>query len=180
MRPVRRLRFSPLGLYIAFLLVTASPAGAWDKGNLADYHDRRARLASQTGDGVIVLFGYHDEDVAASVTRFRQNENFYYLTGWNEPDAMLLLVAKSSGKGTHEQASELQKEILFIPPHDSRQEKWTGPRLGPDDRDARSRSGFPLVESTTRFPSELQEALKDSSRIYTELTPQPESGEDGF
>jgi Xaa-Pro aminopeptidase len=133
----------------------------------------------ETGDGVIVLFGYADADVAASVTRFHQNEAFYYLTGWNEPDAMLLVVPKAAVGSKHEQP-EIDREILFVPPRDFRAERWNGPRLSPDDADATARSGFPTVKSTAVFPGELQEALKTFPKIYTELTPQPESGEDWF
>jgi Xaa-Pro aminopeptidase len=162
---------------LGFLVTTASPAAAWEREPNSVYHERRARLAGQAGDGVIVLFGYGEDDVAASVTQFRQNENFYYLTGWNEPNAMMLLVPKPEKGG---QPAEIEKEILFIPAHDTRQEKWTGPKLGPGDPDASERTGFASVEPVTRFHSELLEALKTFPRIYTEATPQPESGEDCF
>jgi Xaa-Pro aminopeptidase len=161
-------------------LVTISPrAAAWEKEPLAVYHERRARLVRETGgDGVIVLFGYREADVAASVTPFHQNEAFYYLTGWNEPEAMMLIVPKGAGRGT--ETPEIEKEILFIPPHDFREERWTGPKVGAEDADAPARAGFASVKPVALFPSELQEALKSFAKIYTELTPQPESGEDDF
>jgi len=152
----------------------------WEREPLSVYHERRARLVGDTGNGVIVLFGYSGADVAASVTRFHQNEAFYYLTGWNEPDAMLLVVPKVVPRSRHDQPAEIDKEMLFIPPHDYRAEKWSGPKVGPEDSDAAARTGFTIVKSTTLFPSELQEALKAFPKIYTELTPQPESGEEWF
>ena len=169
-------------LAIAALAAASTPAVAWDRGNLTDYHERRTRLVSESSDGVIVLFGYNEADVAASVTTFHQNENFYYLTGWNEPNAMLLLVPKASANPGRDQPVEIDKEILFIPPHDYREEKWTGPKLGADDADAATRTGFSLVKSNrpSVFQAELLEALKRFPKIYTELTPQPESGEDCF
>ena len=59
----------------------------------------------------------------------------------------------------------IEKEILFIPPHDLRPssyhgELWEGPKLGPDDADAPARTGFPIVKSVTLFQSELLDALK--------------------
>lgn len=186
LRPWQKKFWAGVSLALAVALF-AFPAGAWDRGNLNDYHDRRARLVRETGDGLIVLFGYNEADVAASTTQFRQNENFYYLTGWNQPNAVMLLVPKPAvapgppAAGTQPQeAAEIEKEIFFIPPHDYRQEKWTGPKLGPGDSDARAKTGFPEVESVNLFPQELQEALKKFPKIYTELTPQPESGEDCF
>ncbi len=179
MQPSRKRSFSPIwkGLFLVATSLAALPAGAWERESLSVFHERRARLVSETGDGVVVLFGYGESDVAASTTSFRQNEMFYYLTGWNEPDGVLLLVPRATGSGA---AAEMDKEIFFVPAHDYRQEKWTGPKLGPDDSDAPARTGFPTVRKTALFQSELQEALKSFPKIYTELTPQPESGEDCF
>ncbi|MBZ5670208.1 MAG: aminopeptidase P N-terminal domain-containing protein [Acidobacteriia bacterium] len=165
-------------LTLAATLGTARAARGWEREPFSVFHERRARLIRDTGgDGVVVLFGYREADVAASVTSFRQNEEFYYLTGWNQPEAMILLVPKPRQTGV---AAELEKEILYIPPHDFTREKWTGPKLGAEDADAPARTGFATVRSTSLFPSDLQEALKGFSKIYTELTPQPESGEDYF
>jgi Xaa-Pro aminopeptidase len=172
------LRFLCLALQLATLLV-ALPLAAWEREPLPVFHARRARLANETGgDGVIVLSSYRERDVGVSTTPFRQNENFYYLTGWTEPDAMLLLVPKAVKDASG--AVQLAKEILFVPPHDYRREKYTGPKLGPEDADVSTRTGFPTVKSTTLFAAELQEALKMFNKIYTEQTPQPESGEDCF
>ncbi len=159
-------------------MASVQPAAAWEREPLSVYHERRARVVRESGDGVLVLFGHSEADVAASVTSFRQNETFYYLTGWNEPDAMLLVVPKMTAGSKRDRPAEIDKEILFIPPHDYRSEKWNGPKLGPDDAEAPARTGFPIVKNTAAFPSELQDALKTSPKIYTELTPQPESGED--
>jgi Xaa-Pro aminopeptidase len=167
-----------VALIVAAILGTALAAGAWEREPLSAFHERRARLIRDTGgDGVIVLCGYGAAEVAASVTPFRQNEAFYYLTGWNEPEAILLLVPKAHASGA---APELAKEILYIPPHNRAEEKWTGPKLAPEDADAPARTGFPTVHNVSQFTSDLQEALQGFSKIYTELTPQPESGEEWF
>lgn len=173
----RRTSFKPVLLALGMMLAASLPATAWERGPLTQFHDRRARLVNETGDGIIVMFGYREADVAATVTAFHQNENFYYLTGWNQPEAIMMVVPKVPKRG---QNPEVDREILFIPAHDYRQERWTGPKLGPDDADATAETGFPRVRSTSLFQSELQDALKNFSKIYTELTPQPESGEDYF
>jgi len=156
-------------------LVCLSPAlrGDWNRGDLKDYRDRRARLARSTSDGVVVLFGYRDADVAASVTQFRQNEAFYYLSGWNEPEAMLMILPKQEGQSG-------ETDILYLPARNPATERWNGPKLGPESPDAAARTGFGAVHRTGLFASELIEALKTTPKIYTELTPQPESGEEAF
>jgi Xaa-Pro aminopeptidase len=175
---VKRSRNFYLFLLALLLPPCVLPALAWEREPLSVFHERRARLVRETGgDGVIVLFGYRDADIAASVTTFHQNENFYYLTGWNEPEAMMLLVPRVPKPGA---GAELEREILFIPAHDLRAERWTGPKLGPEDPEASARTGFPTVKATSLFQAELLEALKSFPKLYTELTPQPESGEDYF
>lgn len=52
---------------------------------------------------------------------FRQASDFYYLTGFNEPDALLVLSKKSDSSFT-----------LFCPPRDPEMEIWTGYRAGPE------------------------------------------------
>ena len=76
--------------------------------------------------------------------------------------------------------AELGEEILYIPSHNRTEEKWTGPKLAPEDADAPARTGFPTVRDVSQFAADLQEALKGFPKIYTELTPQPESGEECF
>ncbi len=188
MKEFSRSGFVPIisrGLVFATALLATIPAAGWEREPIWVFHERRARLVRETGDGVVVLFGYRESDVGASTTPFRQNENFYYLTGWREPDAVMLLVPKST-KGTGDsQGAVIDKEILFIPAHNYRKdnshgEAWTGPKLGPDDPGASTATGFPTVKSMALFESELKEALKVFPKVYTELTPQPESGEDYF
>lgn len=53
---------------------------------------------------------------------FRQDSDFYYLTGFNEPDALLLL---KPGRDEGE-------VVLFCPPRDPALEIWTGYRAGPE------------------------------------------------
>jgi Xaa-Pro aminopeptidase len=167
-----------MALAAAAILGTALAAGAWEREPFSAFHERRARLIRETGgDGVIVLFGYDEADVAASVTSFRQNEEFYYLTGWNEPGAMMLLAPKAHAPGA---APELGEEILYIPSHNRNEEKWTGPKLAPEDADAPVRTGFRTVRNVAQFDSDLQDALKGFPKIYTELSPQSESGEECF
>jgi len=171
-------RRSPLlFLAVVFLIGGSGSALAWDRGDINDYHARRAEVVRRIGNDVVVLFGDNERDIAASVTGFRQNEEFYYLTGWHEPGASMLLIPKEASAG---EPAEVGQEILYLPPRNLRLEKWNGPRLGPDSPDAPAQTGFATVRSTSLFHTDLLEALKKFPRICTELTPQPESGEESL
>ncbi len=173
-----RRSLAVLILTLAGIAGSSMSAAGWEREPASVFHERRERLLRETGgDGIIVLYGYDDTDVAATVTPFRQNEEFYYFTGWIEPGAIMLLVPKAHAPGG---APELDQEVLYIPAHDHGEEKWTGPKLAPDDADAPGRTGFLSVRDVTKFDADLQAALKKQSTLYTELTPQAESGEECF
>ena len=54
---------------------------------------------------------------------FQQHASFLYLTGFEEPDAVLVLV-KRGGR---------TEETLFVPPADARLERWVGNRTSPGE-----------------------------------------------
>lgn len=88
------------------------------------YARRRRRLLQALPPGSVALVAG-----ATLATRnrdaeypFRQHSDFYYLTGFNEPDALLLLKpGRSEGE-----------VVLFCPPRDPALEIWTGYRAGPE------------------------------------------------
>src|SRR5688500_14188474 len=57
---------------------------------------------------------------------YHQDPNFYYLTGYKEPDAVLLIFKdkQTANNGT------LYDEIIFVQPRNAAAEMWTGWRLG--------------------------------------------------
>ena len=104
------------------------------------YRERRRRLAERTGPGMIVLWGAGDERGYGDTGTFRQGSNFFYLTGVELPNAIVVI---RSGEGG---------DLLFLPPRDPALEKWTGPKWGPGV-DAAEIFGFDEVLSTA--PSEI-------------------------
>src|SRR5947207_14776149 len=96
-------------------------AHATDRQNNADYHARRVALAKQMEGGTLVLFAPTEAEGPNNLYGFRQDDNFFYLTGWFEPGAAILI------------NSNPYVEILFLAAHNVTQEKWTGPKLGPED-----------------------------------------------
>src|ERR1700694_1690791 len=89
----RRGRACPTRLaaiFIAFGLVSAAPVHIDDTRMREQYRSRRIELRKSLADGVIVLFGRADQDEDLR-TGFFQESNFFYLTGWREPGAILVM-----------------------------------------------------------------------------------------
>jgi Xaa-Pro aminopeptidase len=117
---------------------------------------------------VIVVVG---EGEPGDDGKFRQENNFSYLTGVNEPNASLLLWPESG------------EETLYLPPRDRSQDRWVGARLGPGP-EAASSTGIARVESSGAFLADLFKAIGDprtggrsqAGAVYLlEPTPRPNS-----
>src|SRR5580658_3969286 len=122
-----------------------------------EYRARRVELSKKLHDGVLVLFGRTEKGEENLRNGFLQEPNFYYLTGWQEPDALLLL-APSADDPPH--------DFLFLPRREPDQEKWTGRKLGPDDANINQRTGFETVLPVESFESELRRQLEHYSRVW--------------
>jgi Xaa-Pro aminopeptidase len=85
------------------------------------YAERRARLASQLGPGGIAIVPTAPERPRNrdSDFLFRHDSYFYYLSGFTEPNAWLVITAEG-------------RVTLFCQPKDLEREIWDGIRLGPD------------------------------------------------
>jgi len=94
---------------------------------------------------------------------YRQGSNFYYLTGLEEQNAMLLLVPR----GVYlRDVSKSVKEILFVMPRDPLRETWDGYRLGTEG--AKQQLGFEAVLTNDRFEGFVQNALRGIDTVYVE------------
>ncbi|HKD44936.1 MAG TPA: Xaa-Pro peptidase family protein [Candidatus Angelobacter sp.] len=140
------------------ILATAAAATALERQSNADYHARRTALAAKMEGGALILFAPTEAEGPNNLYGFRQEDNFYYLTGWAEPGAALLI------------NSNPYTEILFLPQHNLTQEKWTGPKLGPEDPDAAQATGFDKVESLDKMHDELLKILpQPRAMVYSDL-----------
>lgn len=149
-------------------------AAAPRMGNAGQYRERRAELAKKMNDGLIILFGHSDKDTEDLRGAFVQEPNFYYLTGWREPGAILMLapLASDTKAPGYSAQTALPREILFLPQRNLEQEKWTGIKLGPENSDARRLTGFDTVLPAETMETELRKMLDVYPRIYT-LTERP-------
>ena len=87
------MKFSRMLSLGAFALLILSSAPALEKQPDAAYRARRVGLAAKLHGGVALLFAA--EEAQLDFMPYRQDEDFYYLTGWNQPGAALLIVAQS-------------------------------------------------------------------------------------
>lgn len=111
------------------------------------FGNRRERFMDRMGPAVAVLPAARERIRSHDTTfPFRQDSDFYYLTGFPEPDALAVLVN-----------GESQRFILFTRPREPKQELWTGRRHGPEG--AREIFGadeaFPLSEMDNLLPKIL-------------------------
>jgi len=72
------------------------PALSVDRIPLDEYRQRRAQIRKDMGDSVVILFGHSEQENGGDLrTGFFQEANFYYLTGWKETGAILVLTPSS-------------------------------------------------------------------------------------
>lgn len=85
-----------------------------------DYRQRRMELMRRMGEGAVAIFPSAPERVRNNDAfyPYRQDSDFHYLTGFGEPDSVLLLVGG--------------KSVFFVPPRDPEREIWDGKRAGVD------------------------------------------------
>lgn len=96
---------------------------------------RRTDLMSRTEEGMIVLFG---ECLPQPGAHFRQDNDFYYFTGREDKNAILLMAPRT--KGTY----------YFLPSQTDREEMVEGPNLLKDPQ-AKEKTGFTEIYPLTYF-----------------------------
>ncbi len=121
--------------------------------NTALYAKRRAQLAAQLGDGGVAIIPTAPERARNRDSDFpyRHDSYFYYLTGFTEPNAWLVLDA--TGRST-----------LFCQPKDLEREIWDGYRLGPEA--AVSFLGVQAAHSVKELDAQLPKLLENQHTVW--------------
>ena len=123
------------------------------------FRARRQRVLNRLGDGVLVLptapVRFRNGDVAHA---FRPGSDFHYLTGFDEPEAVLV-ATRSSARAHH--------AILFLRPREPEREIWNGPRLGP--RRAVKQLGFDEAYPMASLYERLEVILGKTKRLFYTL-----------
>ena len=170
---MRNLRRYLLARVFAVCFLTSVVSFAIERQANADYHARREALAKKM-EGVVVLFGATENEGPNDLYGFRQDDNFYYLSGLSEPGGALLIASPSPAKG--DSPARPYAEILFLPPRNLIQEKWTGPKLGAENPEAPKITGFDRVEDMAQLPNEVARYAGAARPVlYTDLASHDES-----
>ncbi|WP_373516604.1 aminopeptidase P N-terminal domain-containing protein, partial [Pricia sp.] len=114
----------------------------------ADFHKGRRELVRKMmpANSVAVFFANAERNRANDVDYiYHQDPDFYYLTGYKEPNAVLLIFSENQNDGN----STAYNEVLYVQERDSRAEQWNGKRLGVEG--AKSTLGFETVYNGSEF-----------------------------
>ena len=136
------------------------------------YQTRRNALAKQifakTGGGIAII------STAPELARnrdsdfpYRHDSDFFYLTGFEEPGATLVMQVQGDGK------KHILQSHLFCRPKDLEREIWDGIRLGPEA--APKALGLEFAHSNQELDSKLGELLADQYAVYIRLAESAEA-----
>ncbi len=137
------------------------------------YHGRRMHLAEKLNGGVAVLFAA--EQPQLDFMPYRQDADFYYLTGWNEPGAALLIESVTSAD--ERTPGRPYREVLFLPTRNLRMERYTGEKLGADTPGAAATAGVDEVKPMSELPALLDELASRDPRALRTLWSEPETAQ---
>jgi len=139
----------------------AAPVGAQaplftDAVPAAEFAARRTRVMDAIGGGAAVIQGTTEQP---SYHKFRQNNQFYYLTGVEVPRAILVIDGKA------------RRSTLFLPPRDERMERSEGPALTPGPEAARV-TGIESVRPREEFAAMLDALARDGRVLHLPHRPE--------
>ena len=121
-----------------------------------EFGERRTRVFTQMQpNSALLLFSEIEKRRNNDCTyTFRQDSYFWYLTGFNEPNAALLLL----------KTEQAEKAIIFLRPRDPLLETWNGRRLGVDR--APQQLNVNEAYSIEEFATVLPKILKNLTALY--------------
>lgn len=135
------------------LLVPLSFATVCFAGEGGDFRSRREALRKQNPDALIVLTGATEEEKGNIRTGFVQEPNFYYLSGWTEPGAALVIGPKL--------------DVLLLPEANPTRERYTGKKGSASDAGIAERTGFDRVAPMAELKAIQEEQERAGVRELT-------------
>lgn len=129
--------------------------------DFAHYPERRKHLQTQLQHGIAII------PTAPEVARnadthydYRHDSHFYYLTGFTEPEAVLVLIA-----------GDKMQTILFCREKNAEREVWDGFRYGPDG--ASAKFGFDAAYPIALLDEKLSELMENQPVLYYPIGADP-------
>jgi Xaa-Pro aminopeptidase len=121
-----------------------------------EYTSRRKKLLKKLAPNSLALICSAKQKTRSNDTEFpyRQNSDFYYLTGFKEDNAALVLI----------KTKKTTKCILFVQKKEPKMELWTGKRLG--EKEAKKYFDVDAVYSSDKLEEQLDELLKKKELVY--------------
>lgn len=142
-------------LFFALLLAGAQTLSAQAAFDKAEFASRRAKLFEKIADGVAVVLA---ADPHVQPVKFRQSPDFYYLTGIDEPGAILLMVGKT------------RESMVFARPQESWEVNVEGPGLLNVEKVAEAH-GLTRVATLAEFAQAFNAASAGAKTLYVALSP---------
>lgn len=125
--------------------------------DVAAYRNRRERLALNMGRGIAVLSAAPERVRSRDAYHpYRFDSYFYYLTGFREPEAVLVLLA-----------GDTPRSLLFCRDKDPERELWDGTRHGPAG--ALEKFGFDAAHGIAELEVRLPDLLADQPALFCDL-----------
>ena len=125
--------------------------------NLREFERRRHHLLQTMGDGIAII------STAPEVIRnrdshypYRFDSYFYYLSGFTEPESVLILIA-----------GDVPKSILFCRDKDMKREIWDGFRFGPEA--AKAEFGFDEAYSISELEVQAPKLMANQAQLFYSL-----------
>ena len=130
----------------------------------AEYARRRLQLMEISGAGSVVILRAAAPSIRNNDAQYpyRQNSDFLYLSGFSEPEAMMVLLPEEQGG----------QSILFCRERDPQREMWDGLMAGTEG--AVEQFGFDEAYAISEMEKRLPELMHGRERIYYDLGKEPD------
>ena len=122
------------------------------KDKKSAYQSRREAFASKIDNGAALF-----TSAPACAHRYRQDSNFFYLTGFKEPESICVIAPDHSE----------HKFVMFVRPRNREREIWTGKRAGVEG--AKSDYGADAAYPLDELDKELPKYFENAEKIYYTL-----------
>jgi Xaa-Pro aminopeptidase len=126
--------------------------------DLAPFFERRQRFTAAIGDALAIVPGAQESPRNGDVHfEFRQASDFFFLTGFDEPDAVAVV----------NPAHAKERYVLFVRPRDREMEIWNGRRAGVEG--AIATYGADAAYPIDQLDAKLREYAVDRPTVYYRL-----------